>query len=456
LNPYYNPLFLIRLLHSYLTDITRIWDISPEKLKKFQNKMFVKTVKHAYTVPLYQDKYQDAGVKASDIKDLEDIKKLPIITKDDLRNYYPDGLVSKDFDKDNAFLLSTSGSSGKPVFIYYDYLSSIKFSEGYIRSLKILGGDWKHSKICIIVDMKPGSVERASYQDSALPFVKKFIKLDNIKYIHVGRKIEKIIKEVNEFKPEFLGSDPNMLRELAYKKQTGELKVQPKFLFSGGAMLDDYRRQFIEKNLNAKILDNYGTTEGGPIGFQCMKGNGYHIHSDFAYLEFLDENGKDVKYNNPGRLIVTRLYGRGTPIIRYDGLDDIVTPIKPVSCCNITTNQMIKKISGRSMEFIKLPSGKLIAPFKLTTIPASVMDDFKTYKIKQFQIIQTKINEIIIKIVIDEKLRTIGPSVEKIIKELIKRFREITLDEVKIKVQEVKEIHKDTRSDHVKLVLSNL
>ena len=84
------------------------------------------------------------------------------------------------------------------------------------------------------------------------------------------------------------------------------------------------------------------------------------------------------------------------------------------------------------------------------------MDDFKTYKIRQFQIIQHKINEIEVLIMIDARLRKIDPSVEKILKELKKRFTQVIGAGVNIEINEVDEIEKDVRSDHARLVVSKV
>ena len=457
MNPYHNPVFLLKILKSYLTEIDRIWHTTPEKLEKLQDKEFKKMVKYAYTVPLYHEKYKKAGVKPYDINGIKDIKKLPIITKNDLRDNYPNGIVPKKFDKKNSFLVSTSGSTGKPVFCYYSILTAIKFTIGGMRSLKPTGAVWNKSKMCLIIDMKEGSVEKASYEDAFTPFFKRVLKTDNILYLHVGDPLNKILEKVKKFNPEYLTSDPNMLRQLANLKINGKLDyLNPKWLYSGSAMLDDYTRKYVEKAFNAKIFDNYNSTEAGNMAFQCLEKKGFHVNSDYLHMEFLDDNGEDVEYNKPSRLHVTRLFGYDTPIIRYNGLDDIVTPIEPLNCCGVTTLQMIKDIHGRKMEFIYLPSGKKIAPFKITTIPASVMDKLDTYKIKQFQIIQHKIDLVEVKIIIDEKLRNIGPSVKKIKEEIFSEFKKVTFDEIEIKVNEVKDINKDLKSNLVKVVISKI
>ena len=117
MNPFVNPVFLSRVLKAYLVDVKRPLKITPEKLKNYQSKALKKIVKHAYAVPLYHKKYKEHGVHPNDIKSIDDLNKLPFITKDDLRRAYPEGIISKDFDKNDGFLLSTSGSTGKPVFV---------------------------------------------------------------------------------------------------------------------------------------------------------------------------------------------------------------------------------------------------------------------------------------------------------------------------------------------------
>jgi hypothetical protein len=97
-----------------------------------------------------------------------------------------------------------------------------------------------------------------------------------------------------------------------------------------------------------------------------------------------------------------------------------------------------------------------MSPLTVTGIPAKVMDYFGTYKIKQFQIIQHKVDEIEVLIVIDDKLRNVGPSVEKILDELKKRFSEKINSSIKVSVNEVDEIKKDERTNVIKVVVSKV
>ncbi|OYT57814.1 hypothetical protein B6U70_01930 [Euryarchaeota archaeon ex4484_162] len=455
MNPFFNPLFLSRILISYLFDIDRVWKASYAELKKYQDKSLRRIVKHAYSVPFYHKKCKKHGVHPHDIRGVKDVEKLPFVTKNDLRENFPDGIVPVGFNKKNSFMMSTSGSTGKPVFVFCDIFSAIKSLEAFVRGLRAYGGSWRKTRIVLIIDLSPGSVEYTFFTQSAMPILKKLVPLENIRYLHIGEKPELLIEKINEFNPEFIGSDPNMLRILAYLKQNGYGRdVKPKYVLSGGSMLDSYTRQYIEKTFDAKVLDYYATTEAGPIAFECLNGS-YHINSDFVILEFLDDENQPVEPEKPGHVVVTKLYGGGTPIIRYNGLDDLVIHSRDICSCGINT-PLIKHIVGRSTDVIILPNGKMLTPFSLTGIPAKIMEEYGTYKIKQFQIIQHKIDEIEILVVIDDKTRDIEPPVEKILKELKERFQEKIGSDIKIFVSEVPEIQKNERIDHTKVVISKI
>jgi len=136
-----------------------------------------------------------------------------------------------------------------------------------------------------------------------------------------------------------------------------------------------------------------------------------------VHLEFLDEDGNDVAAGEPGHVVITKLYGRGTPVIRYTGMNDILIPMAGKCSCGINT-EIIGRVEGRRADAIVLPDGRIIPPLSITGIPGEVMKKFDTNKIKQFQIIQESPSEINIFIVVDEELRDEGPSVEKLSEEI--------------------------------------
>src|SRR4030042_3731649 len=109
MNSFYNPIFLSKVLKSYLFEIDRLRKINDEELRNYQNKQIKKMVKFAFTVPLYHDKYKKSGIYPDDINTIEDLKKIPTVSKDDFKNYYPNGIVSSKINKNKLIQVSTSG-----------------------------------------------------------------------------------------------------------------------------------------------------------------------------------------------------------------------------------------------------------------------------------------------------------------------------------------------------------
>ena len=153
----------------------------------------------------------------------------------------------------------------------------------------------------------------------------------------------------------------------------------------------------------------------------------------------MDAKKKEDISEDGGNIIVTRLFGRGTPIVRYTGISDFLVKSDKKCDCGINT-PIIERIDGRQVDSIILPNGSYIPPSAFTGIPHKVMHNLKTDKINRFQIIQQSINEVEILIVIDEDSRNVGPSIDKIKQELQKAFEKKLGEGIKITVKEVDQI----------------
>ena len=443
MNPFLNPLVLAKVAKYYLTDIERLHKYDEEKLERYREKNFRRVLKLASKTPMYREKYK--GIDLDKIS-LENINELPLLTKQDLRRHFPNGIVPEGFNIKKAHVVSTSGSTGQPVSIYTDFFTIIKALMGFVREIREYGINWRKDRMTIIADLTPGSAEEAYLNQTAVPALKPFFSLNNMQILHVGEDVEKLIEKIDAFRPKFIGGYPGVLRALAVLKRKGYGKnIEPEVMASSGAVLDDYTKKYIEEAFNARIFDVYGSTEGGPIAFECRKGN-YHIHYDMVHLEFLDENGKPVEYGKPRHVIVTKLYGNATPIIRYNGMNDFVIPLARKCGCGINS-PLIEKVAGRKADSIVLPSGRIIPPSSITGIPAKVMEKMNTNKILQFQILQKSRDKVEVLVVIDDELRNVGPSVEEIFAEMKKKFEERFAGEVEVEIKEVKEIRKPENLD---------
>jgi len=438
MNQFYNPIFISKVLKSYFFDINRLWTIKKKELKKFRDKQFRKMVNFAYTVPLYHDIYKKAGVHPNEIRGLKDITKLPVVSKDKLKKYYPDGLISSKINKKKLIEVSTSGTTGRLLSLFVDLHDIAMGLFGYIRMLREYDINWRKDRLTIIGDFAPHTVESGYINRGIFSKTQKSSLFKNIQWLDTNDKPEEIIEKINNFKPDFLGGYVGMLGHLALLKEKGSGKdINPRVIGTTGSVVDDSLRKFIGNIFDVDLFETYGSTEVGPIAFQCKKG-GYHVLSDFVHLEII-ENGKYVSSEEPGHVIVTKLYGIGTPIIRYTAMNDIAALLTKKCSCGMS-GKLLKKVHGRDILSLYLPDGKVLLPASITQVFSRILYELKTNKVIDLRVIQHDFKKIEVRIVIDENLRNKGPSIDEVFFIIREGLQEKVGSDVKISITEVEKI----------------
>lgn len=438
MNPFLNPLFVSRILKFYFTEVDRLRRLNASSLKRFQDRQLKALVKYAYSVPFFHEKCEKIGVKPQDVHGIDDINKLPIMNKDDLRNINPENLIPPDTNKERMIKSYTSGTTGKAVSIFIDMYTIVAGLFGYIRVLREHDIDWKRTRMTVIADLSEHSAETEYLTDGVIPKIKRLFPLDNMQILHTYDDPNKLIHKISDFNPEFVGGYPGMLRQLAILKNRGLGKnIEPRCILSTGSVLGDHIRIQIETSFNAPMFDTYGAMESGPMAFQCKKRR-FHIHSDLVYLEFVNDDGEPVNPDEPSHVLLTRLYGKGTPIIRYSGLDDIVTPSFEQCSCGIVSGY-ISKIHGRESHSIILPDGIVIMPSTLDKYLGDFNQSYNIDCVDRFQIIQHKLDEISILVVINKDLKK-SISVKQLFSRIKQHFQQKFGLDVKLHVEEIKKI----------------
>ena len=439
MNPFLNPIVIVKTLKSYLLDPSRTKRLTSEQLKHYQDKTFKKIIKYAYNVPIYKEIYKKAGIHPDDIKGIKDIEKLPFITKNDLRNNFPDRIIPLNYNKKKGFVISTGGTSGKSVFLYTDITTMIQSTVPNSRETRFFNLNSRKSRIAHIGNFSPYRIDLV-FEQQFYSNIKRFIPMNNLLNLDVNQPMIDIMKKLDDFKPDVIISYPTIHQNLAFLKRKGYGKnIQPKLLTVGGSMIDNYIRKYVEDAFGCRLLNIYPSVEAGTnIAFECSEGT-WHIHPDYFYVEVIDEQSNLVPYGKRGHIVITRLYGQGTPIIRYTGMDDWIR-FSPVKKCNCgLTTPVIESFEGRIGANIILSNGKFF-PAGAFCFIEPVLNKFKTFKVKQYQIVQREIDKIDIFLVIDEDLRNVGTSVEKIAEEIKHLYQQKVGSDVKIDVKEVDEI----------------
>ena len=447
MNPLLNPINSFSLIKNSLVDPGRLKRLSPQQLKHYRDKTLRKIITYASTIPLYHTIYKKAGIHPRDIKTIDDIEKLPFISKNDLRQHFPDRLLPEGAKKNKFYVISTGGTTGKSVYIYTDFLTMGKASGPFIRELRTFDLNWRKARMAHIGNFNPCRIDLVA-QEHFYKHLNTFISLDNTLNIDVSTPTKEIITALDSFHPDVILSYPAIYQHIAFLKRKGQGKnITPTILLSAGSILDEYTRRYVEDAFKCRLLNTYQSVEAhGTIASECQQGT-WHVHSDFYHVEAIDKQGNPVAPGERGHLVITRLFGRGTPIIRYTGMDDWVRILPNTEChCGLNTPVIEGGVQGRMRANIVLPDGKVFPPGAFCFIEP-VLNKHKTFKIRQYQIIQHTINEIDILLVIDEDLRTIGPPLKTIIQDIKTIYQNKTGPNVTITVKEVPEIKhpKDAR-----------
>ena len=335
---------------------------SPEEIRKIQNEKIVKQVKHVYeNVPYYRDLMDKKGVKPEDIKSVDDIKKLPFLTKADLREAYPYGLLGTDL-KNCVRIQSTSGTTGKRVVAFYTQNDVNLWEDCCARAIVAAGGT--KDDVCQIAygyglfTGGPG-LNGGSHKVGCLTLPMSSGNTD--------RQIQ-FMMDLNATilccTPSYAAYIGETLAEKGYKPEDNNLKAG---IFGAEPWTEEMRRN-IEKSLGIKAYDIYGLTEtSGPgVAFECSEQTGMHINEDHFYAEVIDpDTGEVLPEGEKGELVFTSLDKEAFPLLRYRTRDICVLSRKKCSCGR--THVRMSKPMRRSDDMLII-RGVNVFPSQIETV----------------------------------------------------------------------------------------
>ncbi|MBL0714607.1 MAG: phenylacetate--CoA ligase family protein [Desulfosarcina sp.] len=218
-----------------------------------------------------------------------------------------------------------------------------------------------------------------------------------VEYLSIFEAPDILFGKLMEIKPHNVYGPPSCLFVVAKKAMQAGVRVPNLVrIFTSSEYLADPVKRYIEKSLGARVHDVYGSTETKEMAWQCPLGDGYHINEDEVIIEIVDEEGKVLPPASPGHIVITDLRNQAMPLIRYRNHDKGLL-INEACACGLGF-ALMKPLTGRASEYIRLPDGREISPFLFTT---SIE---KTKGLLQYQIIQEQIDTIRVKTIFKEGL----------------------------------------------------
>ena len=332
-----------------------------EQLRQLQNERFMKQLRHVWdNVPYYRQKMEDKGVSIDDIKSMDDLHKLPFLSKDDLREAYPYGLKGKPLS-DCVRIQSTSGTTGKRVVAFYTQHDIDLWEDCCARAIMAAGGTKEdvvqvaygyglftggpglnggsHKVGCLTLPMSSGNTDRQ------LQFM-----------TDLGAPILCCT-------PSYAAYLAESIHERGIRDQI-QLKAG---IFGAEAWSEDMRRD-LENKLGIKAYDIYGLTEtSGPgVAFECSEQTGMHINEDHFIAEIIDpDTGEVLPEGSKGELVFTSITKEAFPLLRYRTKDICILNREKCSCGR-TFVKMCKPM-GRSDDMLII-RGVNVFPSQIETV----------------------------------------------------------------------------------------
>ncbi|MDD3873048.1 MAG: hypothetical protein PHE01_02270 [Methanosarcina sp.] len=369
----------------YLSELNKSQFWSADKLHEYQNDRLKQLIAHVYAnVPFYTELFNQNGLDPNQIKDVSDLKLLPILTKSDIRAGIRSGkLMNKKAQLSKLEKNNSSGSTGEPLQFFLDNDAASMKKAAAIRAWQWMGfnvGD----KIFRISPLERSRLIKR-IQDY----------FTNTLYMQSYRMNEEEFKKISEalvkFSPSILRSYPDPLYLLVRYMRSNKIKP-PKItsINTTGSTLYEFYRDEIEEYFSCRIFDSF-SCEGSAGASQCPQSKLYHLADEYSITEIVDITGTP---STKGRLITTDLWNYATPFIRYDTQDIVELSDDPCSCGRGLNT--VKHIFGRSSDI-------LVTPKKQYLFANNFTGYFQNYsEVDQFQIYQKSVDHMIIRIKANE------------------------------------------------------
>lgn len=319
---------------------------SAEEIKALQDKRLVETVKRVYeNVEYYRKKMDEKGVTPDDIKSTDDLYKLPLINKDDLRDAYPYGLLATDL-KNCVRIHSTSGTTGKRVVAFYTQNDLNVWDECCARALTAAGADENDVvQVCYGYGLFTGGLGLHGGSQ----------KIGSLTLPMSSGNTDRQIQFMEDFQSTVLCCTPSYasyIGECIEEKGVKD-KINLKAGIFGAEAWTEEMRQDIQNKLGLKAYDIYGLTEiiGPGVAFECSAQKGMHINEDHFIAEIINPETEEVlPYGEKGELVFTCISKEAFPLLRYR-TRDICVLTKEKCSCGRTLIKMAKPM-GRSDDML--------------------------------------------------------------------------------------------------------
>ncbi len=334
------------VIRKYTDEVERMYAMSSEELRQRNEARFLYIFRRAYTEsPFYHRFYSEAGIKLEDIRGIDDLKKLPVLTKDMVKKHGKEMCIPGKRLINNH----TSGTTGSPLNVWESW-EAIYWEQAYITTYRRHCG-FEYGKN-VLASLR-GNLSK--HETTMWVHVSKTLFLSS--YNLNPDTTEEYYRELLHRKPKAIEGYPGALYTLACNLEKCGHTLNIPVCFTSSESVLDYQRMKIEKIFHTEVFDHYGTTERT---IQLME--------DFEHNGYFEQPGYSINEYVPDGEITTGLINDCFPLIRYHGNDVVKLKDDYIFDVQKTTNAFVESIEGRTVSFLYGKDGTAYNDAALTFI----------------------------------------------------------------------------------------
>ena len=370
----------------YISELEQSQWWTPDEVRELQQERLRVLIRHAYeNVPYYRRVMVERKLKPHDIRTVDDLYKLPVLTKQDVRLHWNE-LLARNIRAHRTTIGRTGGTTGVPLRFMLDK-DRVTFDHALIDRHWSWAGYRPGDRVVLL----RGFTLVPPDTDSKIYWRRDWV--DNRIYLsgfHLSREIMPIyIEKLREWQPKFLAGYPSNLFTLARFMEQQNVRIPVEAVFTSSELLTPTERKVIERQFVCRVWDRYGTGERLVVGQQCEYGN-YHQNAEFGILQVDSPRGEPAPVGSKGELIHTGLTNFSMPLIRYAS-EDIGYVVNERCPCGRGL-PLMGSVQGRKDDVIVTADGRLM--------PRAGLDQIHEFvdNMERCQLVQERVGEVIVRV----------------------------------------------------------
>jgi phenylacetate-CoA ligase len=409
----------------YYYQLRRTQWLSPADVRALQEERLRTVIRYAYRhVPFYREAFDRLDIDPEEIRTLEDLQRLPVLTKDDIRqNLYFD-LISDVHDKSQMLPITTSGSTGEPLTLYADKTQLEMRWATTLRNIEWTGYCFGDRQVRLWhATLGMSRIQVFKERLDAILTRRRFFPAFQMNEENIQRYVEFLRAKRPVLIDGYAEAFNLIAQHLKHRQVDG---IRPKGIISSAQTLSEESREVIEQAFQAKVFDKYGSREFSGIAHECEAHSGHHVNAE-SYIVEIVRDGRAAQPGEVGEVLVTDLTNLSVPLIRYS-LGDLATATDEACPCGRGL-PLVGAIQGR-MQAIIIGTNGCFLPGAFF---AHLLKDYG-HILRQFQVVQETLGAIDFNVVKGPRFS------DAALEELLALFRRHLGDDMAINVNYVDEI----------------